>query len=112
MSQWRRPGSLRKECSLRIVFEPVGLRFQEHERRGIKVEDFGALLMESGLVLCEDVHWISFSSFYYFGYLLKTLTCSELPKSQDVSWQLHFDETARGLRLRSQISNPFTWFLI
>ncbi|KAJ8902521.1 hypothetical protein NDN08_006924 [Rhodosorus marinus] len=60
-----------------------GLRFQEHERRGIKVEDFGALLMESGLVLCEDVHWISFSSFYYFGYLLKILTCSELPKSQD-----------------------------
>jgi len=65
-----------------------GVQFPEHEKNGIVVSDFGALLMESGLVLNEDVKWISFHSSYDFGYLLKILTCTELPTEQQEFFEL------------------------
>ena len=40
---------------------------------------FGELMMMSGLVLTDEVKWISFHGSYDFAYLLKTLTCCELP---------------------------------
>jgi len=39
--------------------------------------------MTSGLVLMDDVRWISFHSGYDFGYLLKVLTCSALPADEN-----------------------------
>jgi CCR4-NOT transcription complex subunit 7/8 len=36
----------------------------------------------SGLVLNDEIRWISFHSKYDFGYLLKTLTCTELPMDE------------------------------
>lgn len=57
--------------------------FKEHERRGIEVEEFGELLMTSGLVMSEDVTWVSFHSAYDFGYLIKVLTCNLLPEREE-----------------------------
>jgi CCR4-NOT transcription complex subunit 7/8 len=37
-----------------------GLNFKKHEEHGIDVNHFGELLISSGLVLLEDVKWISF----------------------------------------------------
>lgn len=39
--------------------------------------------MASGLVLNENTHWITFHSGYDFGYMLKLLTCEELPGDID-----------------------------
>ena len=49
---------------------------------GIDVQYFGELMTMSGLVLNPDVKWISFHSSYDFGYLLKLLTCKELPSDE------------------------------
>ena len=37
-----------------------GIDFQRHEAEGIKPNDFAELLITSGLVLFDDVKWISF----------------------------------------------------
>ena len=38
----------------------AGIQFKRHEEEGIDVSDFAELLITSGLVLNEDVKWLSF----------------------------------------------------
>lgn len=44
--------------------------------------------MVSGLVLNDEVKWVSFHSSYDFGYLLKTLTCKDLPDTESAFLEL------------------------
>jgi hypothetical protein len=44
--------------------------------------------MSSGVVLNENVHWITFHSGYDFGYLLKLLTCQNLPSGESDFFQV------------------------
>jgi CCR4-NOT transcription complex subunit 7/8 len=37
-----------------------GIDFKKNQEFGILVEDFGELVMSSGLVLFNDVKWVSF----------------------------------------------------
>jgi CCR4-NOT transcription complex subunit 7/8 len=64
------------------LLKQSGIDFAQNEARGIDVHKFGELLMSSGIVLNEDVRWITFHSGYDFGYLLKVLTCQPLPQSE------------------------------
>jgi CCR4-NOT transcription complex subunit 7/8 len=59
-----------------------GIDFQKNEADGIDVADFGELLMSSGIVLNDNIKWVSFHSGYDFGYLLKVLTCKPLPAEE------------------------------
>jgi len=59
-----------------------GIEFKKHEDQGIDVNDFGELLMSSGVVLNDRIKWTSFHSGYDFGYLLKLLTCLPLPAEE------------------------------
>ena len=54
---------------------------------------FGELMITSGLVLMDNVRWISFHGGYDFGYLLKLLTCTALPAR----------EVSRGVLTRNLI---------
>lgn len=65
-----------------------GIDFEKNEKRGIDVQHFGELLMVSGLVLCDNIKWISFHSGYDFGYLLKLLTCTPLPAEEAAFFEL------------------------
>lgn len=58
-------------------------RHSRHEEHGIDIHEFAELLMCSGVVLCDDVHWVTFHSGYDFGYILKLLTCKPLPADED-----------------------------
>jgi len=71
-------GDMFAEDSIELL-KTSGIDFQKFDELGIDVHYFGELMMMSGLVLNEDVKWVSFHSSYDFGYLLKTLTCRELP---------------------------------
>lgn len=69
-----------------------GIDFKDHDEKGIDVNDFGEILMTSGIVLNDEVKWISFHSGYDYGYLLKVLTCQALPKEESDFFEMmrHF----------------------
>ncbi|PIN03369.1 mRNA deadenylase subunit [Handroanthus impetiginosus] len=56
-----------------------GIDFVKNNQKGIDSRRFGELLMSSGIVLNDNVYWVTFHSGYDFGYLLKLLTCQNLP---------------------------------
>jgi len=60
-----------------------GIDFKRHEELGIDVVYFAELLISSGIVLCDEVRWVSFHSGYDFGYLMKLLTCKPLPHEEE-----------------------------
>jgi CCR4-NOT transcription complex subunit 7/8 len=60
-----------------------GINFEHLKNFGIDMNHFAELLITSGLVLNQDVHWLTFHSGYDFGYLLKTVTGKELPEREE-----------------------------
>ena len=74
-------GDIFAEDSIELL-KTSGIDFEKFEKDGIDVQYFGELFTMSGLVLNEKVKWLSFHSSYDFGYLLKVLTCTELPSEE------------------------------
>ena len=66
--------NLLKEC---------GIDFDKLKRKGIKHNIFAQYFMISNLVLNPDVYWVSFQGSYDFGYLLKLLINTSLPKREE-----------------------------
>lgn len=64
------------------LLQNCGLQFQKHESDGIDPISFSELLITSGLVLNDNVKWISFHSGYDFGYLYRILTDRRLPDTE------------------------------
>ncbi|KAM0686287.1 CCR4-NOT core DEDD RNase subunit, partial [Conglomerata obtusa] len=57
--------------------------FERHRDEGIDIEDFGDLLITSGMVMTRNIFWVSFHSAYDFGYLVKLMTCNPLPEREE-----------------------------
>ncbi|CAG0916154.1 unnamed protein product [Notodromas monacha] len=72
------------------LLQNSGIQFKRHEEDGIEPEEFASLLMTSGVVLLDNIVWLSFHAGYDFGYLLKLLTSAPLP-----SEEIEFFETLR-----------------
>lgn len=70
------------------LLKDAGIDFARHEDDGIDVNYFGELMITSGLVLVDNVRWVSFHSGYDFGYLLKLLTCTALPNNESEFFEL------------------------
>ena len=59
-----------------------GINFELLENRGIPAEVFGEYLIVSGLVLNENIYWISFHGIYDFAYFLRSVTNLPLPETE------------------------------
>lgn len=59
-----------------------GIQFEGHEGNGVNVNRFAECLYTSGIILSDDIFWLSFHSGYDFGYLLKILTSLPLPSDE------------------------------
>lgn len=64
------------------LLKESGIDFNVLEERGIDIVQFGEKLMVSGVVLNDDIRWLTFHSSYDFGYLLKLLTNAPLPDKE------------------------------
>jgi len=65
-----------------------GIQFKGHEEEGVDVQRFAELLYTSGIILSNEVSWLSFHSGYDFGYLLKILTNLCLPEEEGEFFEL------------------------
>nr|XP_027205944.1 CCR4-NOT transcription complex subunit 7-like [Dermatophagoides pteronyssinus]XP_027205945.1 CCR4-NOT transcription complex subunit 7-like [Dermatophagoides pteronyssinus] len=65
-----------------------GIQFNKHDQDGIDPTEFAVLLIGSGVVLSDQISWLSFHSGYDFGYLLKMLTDQQLPKKETEFFEL------------------------
>lgn len=75
------------EDSIELLRES-GIDFEELMQRGIEVQRFGELLMTSGVVLNDELRWLTFHCGYDFGYLIKVLTCHPLPDKEDEFFEI------------------------
>jgi CCR4-NOT transcription complex subunit 7/8 len=64
------------------LLQNSGIQFERHEREGIETVHFAEMLLVSGIVLIDNVKWLSFHSGYDFGYLLSILTNQNLPEGE------------------------------
>lgn len=70
------------------LLQKSGIQFRKHDDEGIEPFQFAELITTSGVVLMDDVKWISFHSGYDFGYLLKILTNQNLPQEESDFFEL------------------------
>jgi CCR4-NOT transcription complex subunit 7/8 len=103
------------------LLKQSGIDFNRLQQRGIDVQVFGELLMSSGIVLNEDIRWITFHSGYDFGYLLKVLTAQPLPDSEaeffdllkvgkhapEQAWQAGMHSVIDGTVVQPVLLQPF-----
>ena len=61
------------------LLQQSGIDFKKNNEKGIHAQRFGELLMSSGMVLNDNVHWVTFHGGYDFGYIVKLLTGRKLP---------------------------------
>merc|ERR1712212_576636 len=59
-----------------------GIQFKIHEEDGVDVMSFAEYMYTSGIILSQDIYWLSFHSGYDFGYLLKILMNEALPSEE------------------------------
>jgi CCR4-NOT transcription complex subunit 7/8 len=59
-----------------------GFDFARHQAEGAPLHDFGEALVSSGLVLNDEALWVTHHSGYDFAYLMRLLTCVDLPKQE------------------------------
>ena len=69
------------EESLNLL-KKAGSDFNKHQTMGIDPDSFASLLISSGMVLSDDVYWISFHSGYDFAYLVKLMRPELLPDDE------------------------------
>ena len=47
------------------LLDRSGIKFKQHEEHGIDVEDFAELLITSGIVLSDEINWLSFHRYTF-----------------------------------------------
>jgi len=70
------------------LLQNSGIQFEKHEQEGIDPMHFAEMMLVSGLVLMDNVKWLSFHSGYDFGYMINLLTSQNLPKSEGEFFEL------------------------
>ena len=66
------------------LLETAGINFNKFLQRGICPSLFAEHMISSGLVLNDNVNWVTFHGIYDLAYLLKLLTNQKLPDNEEL----------------------------
>ncbi|MCP9258280.1 CCR4-NOT transcription complex subunit 7 [Dirofilaria immitis] len=80
----------------------AGIDFGRHQIEGIRMADFGELLTTSGLIVDEHITWLTFHSGYDFGYLMRSILLSELPKEESQFFNIILADQLKVIRKGQQ----------
>lgn len=58
------------------------MQFKNHKENGIEPKVFAEHMIASGMVLSDNLKWLTFHSKFDFGYLIKVLTNDKLPQKE------------------------------
>lgn len=70
------------------LLKESGIDFNALKRDGIDPNDFAEYFLISGLVLNDEITYVTFHSGYDFAYLLRAVTSDSLPESQDEFFEM------------------------
>ncbi|CAN0838459.1 Probable CCR4-associated factor 1 homolog 7 [Linum grandiflorum] len=73
-----------------------GIDFRKNTEVGVDAKRFSELLMSSGIVLNDNVHWVTFHSGYDFGYLFFKLIRLYFPVLYDIKHLVKFCNSLHG----------------
>ncbi|AET40863.1 CCR4-NOT core DEDD family RNase subunit POP2 Ecym_7005 [Eremothecium cymbalariae DBVPG len=65
------------------LLKKSGVVFDKHQNNGVEPYDFAQLLVDSGLLLSDEVTWVSFHAAYDFGFLINILTDTAMPNNKE-----------------------------
>ncbi len=69
------------------LLEIAGIDFNKFKQSGIEFQTFAELFINSGLVLNDNIHWITFHGSYDLAYLLKLISGVLLPSKEEVFYE-------------------------
>ena len=72
------------------LLKKAGIDFEKFNRDGIEVADFANLFFASGLLMNENVIWVTFQAGYDIAYLVKLVSAQPIPKTD-----AEFEEVVR-----------------
>ena len=87
------------------LLEFSGIDFNKFYHEGIEQEYFAENIIASGIVLNENVKWITFHGVYDFAYLLKTISNQPLPEDEQSFMEYLFVYFPKFYDLRYMIKN-------
>jgi len=90
------------------LLEMAGIDFDLNLKKGIHLEDFAEQFLSSGLVLNDDIHWITFHGIYDFAYLIKEFSNLLLPKDEEEFYSTVSTYFPNFYDIRTIINN-FNW---
>jgi len=90
------------------LLENAGIDFEKFNRSGISHEAFAESLIPSGLILNENINWVTFHGIYDFAYLLKLVSNLSLP-TEEGSFYAMLDTYFPNYYDTRQLINNFSW---
>jgi len=90
------------------LLENAGIDFEKFNRLGISHEAFAESLIPSGLILNENINWVTFHGIYDFAYLLRLVSNLSLPTEEGPFYAMLETYFPNYYDTR-QLINNFSW---
>lgn len=72
------------------LLRKAGVNFDHHKNNGVSIFEFAQLMMDSGLLMDQNVTWITYHAAYDLGFLVNIFMNDAMPNNlKDFEWWVH-----------------------